>query len=261
VGDVLPGRHLHDPAPERGTQRRDVERRCGAEADLGGRGLRAQLGGRARGHAPPPVDDHDAVGEPIGLVELMGGQQHAAPGVGQGADDGAQLLAAGHVDRCRRLVEEGDLWLAGQGQREGQPLALAAGQLSPRRPGTRREPDETDEVAGIPPPPVEIAEQADRLRHADPGVDAPVLQHDAHPLREGPVVGHRIETEDPHRAAVGAPVALEHLDGGGLARTVGPEERRDGAGLGGEAHAVDGHEVAVAHDERLDLDGGHGRRG
>ena len=83
------------------------------------------------------------------------------------------------------------------------------------------------------------------------------------PIRrhERPVVGDRIEAEDPHRAAVGAPVALEHLDGGGLARAVGPEEGRDRAGLGGEGHAVDGHEVAVAHDERVDLDGGHGRRG
>ncbi len=172
-----------------------------------------------------------------------------------------ELLAAGHVDRGRRLVEEGHLRLAGQGQREGQPLALAAGELPPGRPSTRGEPDETEELAGVAAPAVEIAEQADRLGHPDARVDAAVLEHDAHPLRERPVVGDRIEAEHPHRAAVGAPVALEHLDGGGLARAVGPEQGRDGAGLGREAHAVDGHEVAVAHDERVDLDGGHGRRG
>ena len=63
------------------------------------------------------------------------------------------------------------------------------------------------------------------------------------------MVGDWIEAEHPHRAGIGAPIALEHLDGGRLARPVRPEEGRDGAGLGGEAHAVDGHEVAVAHDE------------
>ena len=63
------------------------------------------------------------------------------------------------------------------------------------------------------------------------------------------MVGPGIEPEDPHRAGVGAPVALERLDRRGLAGAVRAEEGDDFARVGVEAHTVDGDEAPVTNDE------------
>ena len=42
--------------------------------------------------------------------------------------------------------------------------------------------------------------------------------------RSAVAVAHRVEAEHAHRAGVGRAVALEDLDGGGLARAVRPEQ-------------------------------------
>ena len=61
-----------------------------------------------------------------------------------------------------------------------------------------------------------------------------------------------------------APVALERLDGRGLAGAVGPEHDEHLAGFGGQVDAVDRGGCAggsVAHGEAGDLDGWHGVAG
>ena len=64
----------------------------------------------------------------------------------------------------------------------------------------------------------------------------------------------RIDAEHADLAAVGAPVALEDLDGGGLARAVRPEQAEDLADRDRERDPVDGRRGAVALLERGDLD-------
>ncbi len=54
----------------------DVEAGVGVEADLVVPG--AQLVERAGGDEVAVVDDHDAVGEALGLVELVGGEHDRA---------------------------------------------------------------------------------------------------------------------------------------------------------------------------------------
>ena len=46
---------------------------------------RLQLGRGALGDHPAVVDDRDRVGEPVGLVQVLGGQQHGRPGRGERA--------------------------------------------------------------------------------------------------------------------------------------------------------------------------------
>src|SRR5262249_24517979 len=70
----------------------------------------------------------------------------------------------------------------------------------------------------------------------------------------------RVEVEHPDVAAVGTPVALEDLDGGGLAGAVGPEEPEDLARFHRERHAVEGAHRAVPLAEPGDFDGCTRRR-
>ena len=52
------------------------------------------------------VDDHDAVGQSVGLVEVLRGQQDRDPPTGKGLDDVPRPLAARRIQPGRRLVEE-----------------------------------------------------------------------------------------------------------------------------------------------------------
>ena len=62
------------------------------------------------------------------------------------------------------------------------------------------------------------------------------------------MVSPGIEPQYPHGAGVGAPVALERLDGRGLSGAVRAEEGDDFACVGVEAHTVDGDEASVTND-------------
>ena len=102
----------------------------------------------------------------------------------------------------------------------------------------------------------ERGDQPQHLAGAGARVHAAGLQHHADPRGERVVVGHRVEAEDPDGAAVGPPVPLADLDGGGLAGAVGAEQRDHRATRDGDADAVDGERRAVPLDEGVDLDSG-----
>jgi hypothetical protein len=74
------------------------------------------------------------------------------------------------------------------------------------------------------------------------GIRAAALQHHADAFTHLRVVGDRIKAEDFDGAGVGLDEALAHLHRGGLARTVGAEEREHLGGL----HV----EVEVRHRSR-----------
>ena len=72
----------------------------------------------------------DAVGDVGHDAHVVGDQQHAETAlVGEVADELQDLRLYGHVERCRRLVGDQQLRLAGQGRRDDDALALAAGEL------------------------------------------------------------------------------------------------------------------------------------
>ena len=164
------------------------------------------------------------------------------------------------VDSGRRLVEEGDARPADERQREREPLLLATRQSLVGRPRNRPEPDEVDQLVGVARVVVIGGEEPDSALGAHDRVHAATLQHDADPGRELRVIGPGVEPEDPHRAGVGTSVALEGLDGRGLACAVGAEESDDLASVGVEADPVDRDQTAVADHEVVDLDGGHAER-
>ena len=95
----------------------------------------------------------------------------------------------------------------------------------------------------------------DHVERARTRVDAALLQHDAHPARQlasFATRARRVEAENTHGSR-GAPAKpLAHLDGAGLARTVGPEHRGDLSGPRRERDVVDGGEGPVADRQILD---------
>ena len=61
--------------------------------------------GSLRDHLPP-VDDRDPVGQLIGFLQVLGGQQQRCPLTPQLAHGGPDLVAAARVQARGRLVEE-----------------------------------------------------------------------------------------------------------------------------------------------------------
>ena len=120
--------------PDGAGQRRGVDGRPGREPDGPVGGARGQLAGRALGQDPSVVDDHHVVGQPLGLGQLVGGEDHADAPVPLGGDEVAHHDPAFGIDAGGGLVQEQHLGLPDQGQGQGQALALATGEPSPRGP-------------------------------------------------------------------------------------------------------------------------------
>jgi hypothetical protein len=76
----------------------------GAGAD---RGL--ELPGGALGDDPAVVDDGDPVGQLVGLVQVLGGQQDGGAAGGQRSDDVPDLVAAVGVQPGGRLIQHQQL--------------------------------------------------------------------------------------------------------------------------------------------------------
>ncbi len=94
-----------------------------------------ELARRAGGDDAAAIDDRDAVAERFGLVEIVRRQQHRVAVVLHPRDLAVQLAARLRIETGGRLVEEDELGLVDEGQRQREPLPLAARQRVERRVG------------------------------------------------------------------------------------------------------------------------------
>ena len=236
------------PAPSASANPVGVDPRFGGEADgaIGGTG--GQGRGGALGQHPAVVDDDNLIRQPLGLVQFVGGEDHADAPVALGGDDVAHRDAALGIDAGGGLVEEEHVGLPDQSESQGEALLLTTGQPPPRGAADRTEPDPFDQLVGILGIVVVPGEEMEDLGRAEHRVDAAALEHHADPGNQLGVVPAGVEPEDPDRPAVRLAVALEDLDGAGLAGTVRTEQRHHLAGLSRKGQPVDGDGVAVADD-------------
>ena len=199
------------------------------------------------------VEHRDPVGELVGLLEVLRGQEDRDAVGDEVADDLPHRVAAARVEAGGRLVEEDDPRVADERHREVEPAAHAAGvgggrARRPRRPGrsgraARRRaggPPRGRGGAGRPsgsgsPRPVS------RLSTAENWPVTPIAARTASGSRGEVVAG------DAQLAGVGADQRREDLDDRGLAGAVGPEQGEDGALGDVEVDAVE-HDVVA---ERL----------
>ena len=78
------------------------------------------------GDRPAVVDDDDLVGEPVGLLQVLGGEQQRRAAADQLADDVPQVGAAAGVEAGGRLVEEQHRRLGDERPGQVEPPAHAA---------------------------------------------------------------------------------------------------------------------------------------
>ena len=252
-----------------GGGRRRVALRAEPQLDHLARGVPAdELGGRALGHDPAVVDDHQPVAQLLGLVHVVGGQHEGRAALLEPEQPVPQHVPGLRVQAGGRLVEHEHTRGVDQRACDGQPALHAAGQvidlgtglllelgegeqlvrpLRARRAGDAEVAAVHDEVVPDPQLGVEVvllrdhSELGTDLRAVRVGVEA---QHAEGPRRPG---GHR--PDHAHRRR--------------LACAVGSEQPERLAWRDLQVDAVDRDEVAVALGQVAGGDDGgwHDREG
>ena len=114
-------------AHELGRGRRPRRRRLTVTTRLAAPGLVLELERGALGDDPAVVDDDDVVGELVGLVEVLGGEEQGGAVAHEVAQHVPQLDAAARVEAGGRLVEEEHRRRGDQARGEVEPAPHAAG--------------------------------------------------------------------------------------------------------------------------------------
>src|SRR5437764_1133657 len=146
---------------------------------------RAELARGPNREDAPVLDDRDAVGELLRLVEVVGGQQDRLAPLAQLAHRLPRVAPRLRVEAGRGLVEEDQLGIADERQREVEPPQLPARELAAAHVGLTREAGEREHLLDVARTGVEARPVAQRLARGDVSVDAARLQHDADALAQG----------------------------------------------------------------------------
>src|SRR5581483_11633820 len=228
-----------------------------AVADLRLAGAARELGRRALAHDDAVAQHGDAVGELLGLVEVMRRQQNRLAQRAQVEDRVPGGAARARVEAGRRLVEEDQLRVADQREPEVEAPLLPAGQRSHARVALLVEADERRHLFGVARPCVVAGEHAQALVHGEARVERAALQHDAHLLAPCARRVGGVDAEHLDAAAGARAVALKDLDGRRLAGAVRAEQPEHLARLDREVDSLECLVVAVAHRQAANSDGAH----
>ena len=93
--------------------------------------------------------DGDAVGELLGLVEVVRREEHGLAERAEGADHLPRRAPRRGVEARRRLVEEDELGIADERDAEVEPPLLAARERLDPRARLLLEPDERDDLVDV----------------------------------------------------------------------------------------------------------------
>ena len=120
------------------------------EADGGGHVVApAQRPRGAVSHDAPGGQHRDPVGQVLRLVHVVGGEEDRLAELAQPGDDLPGGPAGGGVETGGRLVEEDELGVADQREREVEPPPLAAGQPGGERARPAGEADQGDGLVDV----------------------------------------------------------------------------------------------------------------
>ena len=183
------------------------------------------------------ADHRHAVGELLRLVEVVRRQEDRLAERAERADHLPGGAPCSRVEAGRRLVEEDELRVADERDPEIEPPLLASGERAYTCVLLVRETYELDDLVDVARVRVVAGEHPVHLADREQRRLLGVLEDDADPLAEVAWSLTRVEPEDRCVAAVAAPVALEDLDRGRLARPVRPQQAEHLARADLEAHA------------------------
>ena len=217
-----------------------------AVADLGLGCAAGQLGRRADADDPAFAEHGDPVGELLGLVEVVRGQEDRRAERAEVADRLPGGAPRAGIEPGRRLVEEHELGVADEREPEVEPALLAARERPAAGVRLLGQPDDLDDLGRVARARVVAAEHVEALAHRQVRVERRGLEDDAEPLAPGPAGARRILAEHLDVARVAVAVALEDLDRRRLAGAVRPEQPEHLAGADLEVDAPDRLVRAVA---------------
>ncbi len=209
-----------------------------------------------------PVDDGDAVGELVGFIEVLGGQQHGRSGVDEVPDQTPKVDAALRVNPGGGLVEEEDLGPADQRGGQVEPPSHTARVCANGAVGSLTEVDTVEDLGSAPSRlgSGEVVEPADHLHVLPAGevvVDGCVLPRQPDVGPDGGGVGGHIYAGNFGVARVGAEECGEHADESCLAGAVGAQQPVHDARLEFQTHPVQGaYRVAEGFDDLFDPNDG-----
>ena len=204
------------------------------------------------GHDPAVVEHGDPVGELVGLVEVLRGEEDGDAAGDEIADHLPHRVTAARVQARGRLVEEDQLRVAHERHRQVEPAAHAAGVGGGRPVGGVAEVEAVEQLGGAPAARgaaevVQVGHQDQVLAPGEQVVDGRELPGHADRGAHAVGVGGDVVAGDGQLAGVGADQRREDLDHRGLAGAVGAEQGEDRP-LGDVEVDVVEHEVVA---ERL----------
>ena len=218
-----------------------------------------ELVGGAVGDHAAVVDDRDPVGEPVGLVEVLGREQHGRAVGDEPLDRLPQVEPAARVEAGRRLVEEQHRRARDQRGGEVEPAAHAARVRLRDAVAGVGEAEALEQLGGarLGGAAAVAVEAADHRQVLEPGevlVDRRVLAGEADAGAQLRGLADHVEAGHAGRAGVGGEQRREDAHRRRLAGAVRAEHAEHGAGRGLEVDAVERAHVAERLDEAADLD-------
>ena len=222
-----------------------------AQADVAAGDQPLELVRGALGDEPAVVEHGDPVGELVGLLEVLRGEEDRHAARDELADDLPHRAPAARVQAGRRLVEEDDPRVADERHREVEPAPHAARVGRGRLVGRLDEVEPLEQVArraAGPPRRPRWCRSAIRIRFSSPVSRLSTAENwPVTPIAARTASGSRARScaGDAELAAVGADQGREDLDDRGLAGAVRAEQREDRALGDVEVDAVEHEVVAV----------------
>ena len=203
------------------------------------------LGRRADLFDAAAVEDGQAVGQGQRLVLVVGHEdERDADVLLDRLELDLHLLAELQVEGAQRLVEQEQLRPVHERAREGDPLALAAGELARL---SRLEARQAHELERLRDPGLPLAPA--HLPHHEP---VPDVVADGHVRKEGVVLEDGVHVALVGRQARHVDAVQQHL---ALGRELEPGDHPQGRGLPGARRAEHGEELAVSDIEADSVDG------
>ena len=194
------------------------------------RARRHQVGERAAVGQARVDHDADPVADGLDVAEDVRREEHGAALVAQREDDVAHVLAADGIKAAHRLVEDDGMRIADERLREPEALHHPFGEAADGAVGASGEADSFQQGGGLflrvgPREPRQAAGEDQVFVAAEEFVEGRILRQVAE-------VAARLQRARRRRADEGAPARRpdepeQHLDGGGLACAVGPEQAED----------------------------------
>ena len=194
-----------------------------------------------------PADDHgDAIGEPLGLVHVVRGQEDRLAELAEVVDHVPGCPSRRGIEAGCRLVEEDQLGVADQGEPEVEPAPLAAGEARGLPVVLAGEADERDRLGHRSGVAVVAGVELERLADGEPGIGRGLLQDDPDPVAPGARSVGRVDAEHRHLSIRPGAEPFQDLDRGRLAGAVRAEEGEDLSALDLEGDPADGFGLGVA---------------